>query len=56
MKKAVEVIILQKKITGLPNISIVKSVFTHCSKGMIQDENARLTLFQEFIYFTQAEN
>jgi len=35
--------------TGLPNIGIVKSVFTHCSKGMNRDGNAKLTLFQEFI-------
>ena len=38
-----------KFYTGLPNIGIVRSVFTHCSKGMSQDGNARLTLFQEFI-------
>jgi len=27
----------------------VKSVFIHCSKGMNQDRNVKLTLFQEFI-------
>lgn len=35
--------------TGLPNISIVKTIFEHVSKGLSISSDTKLTLFQEFI-------
>ena len=35
--------------TGLPNITIVKAIFEHVSKGLPASSDTKLTLFQEFI-------
>ena len=35
--------------TGLPNITIVKAIFEHVSKGLPASSDTKLTLFQEFV-------